>query len=678
MFSPTLHRPRPCRSSARPAGPAVLGPLPLALALALGSALCPHAVASRQDSIPEWVQTAAAQIFPAYPPDTPAVVLLDQTTYSVAPDGRAVEHVRHVAKILRPQGRDQATIHLGYDKDTKILSFKVWSIGADGHPYAMQDKDFLDYGAGGDGVAFNDERFRVARAPGADPGAVIAYEYEQRSRPFVTEKTWFFQEDIPHRAQTFTLELPPGFTYSTTWSHHAPMQAADLEASRWRWEIDDVPGIDLEHVPLSPSPLSLAARMTVHYAGPGVAASTGSSWKQIGEWYAGISQDRLAATPDIAARAQALTAGKTDFFDKAEAIGEFVQKQVRYFAVEVGIGGYQPHPAADIFHHMYGDCKDKATLVSAMLSSVGIHSALMMVDSSRGVVDPGAPSLVGNHMIAAIEIPAGYQSPRLHSVVTAGSGRRYLIFDPTWDKTPFGQLEHNLQGGYGILMEGPTSEALALPVLDPALDTIRRTASFRLGADGLLHGDVTEKRFGDVAEGRRTIYTQEDAKQQRDFLDHSLEHDFTSFKVSNVKVENAASLNQDFTLTYSLDAERYARSMGSLLMVRPRVLGTLAPQTDLKKRTVPINLDKTFQATDDYTIELPEGFAVDELPQAVKLDVGFAAYQSSAEVKGRILHYTRTYTVREVLLPASRYGELQKLSSTIAADEESHAVLKKQ
>ena len=64
-------------------------------------------------------------------------------------------------------------------------------------------------------------------------------------------------------------------------------------------------------------------------------------------------------------------------------------------------------PAEEVFRGRYGDCKDKATLLSAMLSSVGIHSALLMVDTERGVIDPDAPSIWGNHMIAAIEIPQG-------------------------------------------------------------------------------------------------------------------------------------------------------------------------------------------------------------------------------------------------------------------------------
>jgi hypothetical protein len=88
----------------------------------------------------------------------------------------------------------------------------------------------------------------------------------------------------------------------------------------------DVPGIDLEHVPMSPSIWALAGRMTVHYSGPGIVHSTDGSWSGIGVWYDALAKDRLTATPEIAAKAQELTAGKSDFFEKGEAIAESVKK----------------------------------------------------------------------------------------------------------------------------------------------------------------------------------------------------------------------------------------------------------------------------------------------------------------------------------------------------------------
>jgi hypothetical protein len=648
---------------------------PVCLSLIVFSAV--PALASKSDSVPDWVRTAATQKLPDYPPETDAVVLLDDMTYTVAPNGTATEHYRFALKILRPQGRKKAPVRVEFDKDSK-LSLHVWSIGPDGHEYAVKDKDIIERAYGSeDGELYDDEKYKEANAPGADPGGVIAYEFERRQRPYLAEQTWWVQGDLPEVNQSFTLELPPGYTYSTVWAHHDPVKGADLEHQRWRWEMNNMPAIDLRHVLYRPSELSLAPHMTVHY-GPEGSLSVKGDWSSIGEWYIGLSHDRLAATPEIAAKTKEIVGDKTDFYDKTQAVADFMQTQIRYFAIEVGIGGYQPHFAGDIFHNRYGDCKDKATLLSSMLSTIGIHSALMMVDHRHGVVDPDAPSIVGDHMIAAIEIPAGYSSPKLHSVVTAKTGKRYLIYDPTSEKTPFGEIEHELQGSYGLLIEGGNSEIIRIPLLDPALNTIHRTGKFQVQPDGSIKGTVTERRIGDGSRELRYLYTHGDEKEQKEYLDHLLAEDFATFKVSNFKAENADTLNKELTTSFTVTADSFAKVMGPLLMVRPRVFGTDSLEIDHKKRSVPIDLEETVQAVDDYTIELPAGYTVDDLPEPVKLDLQFASYRSESHTKGNVVEYTRTYTVRQPIVGPERYADLQKLAMTIGADEESRAVLKKQ
>ncbi|HEU4634952.1 MAG TPA: DUF3857 and transglutaminase domain-containing protein [Edaphobacter sp.] len=629
-----------------------------------------------KSSVPDWVREAAAQPVSSYSPETTAAILLEDTTYTVAPDGTATEHLREVIRILRPQGREEGLVAVPFSKDQKLVSLHVWSISADGHEYNVKDNEMVEAGYPGQGNLYEDERIRAANPPGRDPGAIVAYEYEQKMLPYVSEKTWFFEGSLPRVRQVFTLQLPAGYTYTTVWAHHAQVQAADLENRSWRWEMKDTPAINMQHMLYRPSLLSLAGRMTVHYGTSTSIEKNG--WQGIGEWYETLARDRLAPTPEIAAKANELIQGKTDFYDKTEAIAEFVQQQVRYFAIEMGIGGYQPHYAEEIFRNRYGDCKDEATLLSAMLSSVNIHAALLMVDDRRGVIDPDAPSTVGNHMIAAIEIPKGYSSPRLRSVVTAKTGRKYLIFDPTWEKTPFGQLEHELQGSYGVLMEGPDSQVIRLPLLPPELNRIHREGKLQLASDGSLKGTITDARFGDVSDRRRALYTHGDAKQQADFMDHVLEQDFGAFKVSNVKVENVEALNKDLITTFSIDVQRYATAMGTLLTVRPRVLGQEAPSVDHEERRIPIDLGEAMQAHDEYEIELPQGYTVDELPEPVKTDLGFASYESSTQLKGNVLRYSRTMTIREVTLPADKYADLQKLSGLIGNDEQGLAVLKKQ
>ena len=631
------------------------------------------------DKVPDWVRAEAQQPLTNLPADTKLVVLLDERTYTVQPNGQAVEHVRSVVKIVRPQGREDAMPAVWFDKDEKILSMHVWSIDPAGKEYAVKDNEMREYSPPGEGgELYVDEKAKVANPPGLDPGGIVAYEYEQRVRPYVAETTWFFQDDTPRIHQSFTLVLPPGFTYSTTWANHDAVKPDDTEGHGYRWVMNNESGIDLDQVPLKPSGESLAARLTVHYAGPGLAEPAEGTWQGVGEWYDGLAHDRETPTPEITAKAQELVAGKTDFYDRADAIGEFVQKQIRYFVIEMGIGGYQPHPAGEIFKGRYGDCKDKATLLAAMLSSVGMHSDIVLVDTHRGFVNPDDPSIYGDHAIAAIEVPAGYESPKMHSVVTAKTGKRYLIFDPTWEETPFGQVENDLQGSYGVLVEGGQSQLIQIPVMSPELNTVKRTGKFELSADGTLKGEVTDSRFGDIAERRRMAYKDEDGKKQAEFLEKMAGRDMMAVSLSGIKIENLDALNKDLTTEFEVDASHYATSTGPLLMLRPRVLGSYQVYVDQKPRKVAIDLYETMQGTDSYDIEIPAGYAVDELPDPVKQDFGFATYESSTVLHGRTLHYSRTYTLRAVTLPANKYADVQRLSSVIGADEASEVVLKKQ
>ncbi len=146
-----------------------------------------------KDSVPDWVRTAANQPTASVPPSAPAVVLLDETVLTVGTDGKAVEHHRHVVKILRVRGRDEGIAKIAFDNDSKILSLKVWSIAPDGHEYAMKEKEMPEVGIPNSGSMYEDTRVKVAEPPGLDKGSVVAWEYEQRLQPYEHEDTWFFK-----------------------------------------------------------------------------------------------------------------------------------------------------------------------------------------------------------------------------------------------------------------------------------------------------------------------------------------------------------------------------------------------------------------------------------------------------------------------------------------------------
>jgi len=524
--------------------------------------LSPFAYA--KDQVPDWVRAASTIPTPDQK-NADAVFLLEETTYTVGTDGSLIRHVRKVVKIMRPQGRKYGEMYVGFGKTSKVRSLHIWSIGADGKEYAVKDNEITEFGSSGGFELYSDSRVRGGVAPAMDVGAIAAIEYELQERPFENDIIWVPGENVPVVRERLSLNLPTGYTYHAAWKGKPKADAVDAEHGTTLWEVNNQPGLHrMDPVPLAPSTLSLAPRMDIFYQGPGVAGQYGpmtGDWQGIGEWYERLAKDRNAADAAITAKAQQLVQGKTGFRDRVDAIASYVQKDIRYVAIEIGVGGLQPHPAADIFRYGYGDCKDKATLLSAMLGSVGIRSTWVMVDTTRGTIVSDAPSLFGNHMIAAIELPQDYKPEEMYSIVTAKSGKRFLIFDPTWEKTPFGQLERELQGSDALLVDGANSQAIRLPVLKPEQNRVERKATFQLALDGSLAGDVTESSQGDIARRWREIPV--DAhKEQEQALNRSLARNLIGFHAGDLRMTNADALEKVLSLNYSLKVDHFAQSMG--------------------------------------------------------------------------------------------------------------------
>jgi hypothetical protein len=291
---------------------------------------------------------------------------------------------------------------------------------------------------------------------------------------------------------------------------------------------------------------------------------------------------------------------------------------------------------------------------------------------------PDSPSEYGNHMIAAIEIPQGYSNPRLQAVVTAKSGKRYLIFDPTNPYVPIGDMPDYEQGGYGLLLAGKDSQVIEFPVLNPALSAMERTAKFELAFDGTLKGDVSVTRSGGAAWQMRGRMTLSSDTEQREILEKILQQDFSAFTLNTETLNNLKQVDQPLGIQFSVTAPSYARTAGALLLVRPRVLGSDADPLDDKPRKVPVSFPRVGTWTDNFDVKIPAGYTVDDVPDPVNLDVGFATYHSEVKAQGDTLHYTRQYVLKKVELTPDQYGALRKLEGQITSDENSNAVLKKQ
>ena len=623
-------------------------------------------------AVPDWVKQLQAQPSMKFPPETNAVVLLDDEQIVVTAPGDYVERYRRVVKILRPEGRSEAKLRIYLDgKREKLISARAWSIDSAGHEYELKDKDFTE-GSHYTFELYSELRFRSADAPAAQPGSIIAFEHEVKRHDWWNELRWDFQEDIPVRLATFTAEVPSGWEIKTFWASATPVDPVAVSDHRWTWTMRDVPAIQDE--PLMPSRRALHGRMSVAYFAPGQ-PNTGS-WNDFALGYIEMIKGRRDPSPEISDKTRQIVGTHTDFDGKIRALGSFVQSDVRYVAIEIGIGGYQPHPATQIFRARYGDCKDKATLLSTMLKEAGINSYYVIIDTRRGAVDPNMPGPWFDHAILAIELPADAKPDQYPSFVKAKDSKRYLIFDPTDEYMPLGQLRGELQNTYAVLVTDSGGELIQTPLLAPESNTLSRTGRFTLDPSGTISGEVLETRTGDFASRERAYLVHANQTERTQRAERHLNGSLKGFTLQSLDVRQLNDLNQNLELAYRFTASDYGQLHGPLMLVRPRILGEKNLALDPKPRKYPIEFEGPSRQTDSFEIQIPEGFVVDDVPEPTKVDVGFARYQSHFEVTGNKVRYSREYEIRDVHVSPEKISDFRNLQGKIGADEFSAVVLK--
>jgi Domain of Unknown Function with PDB structure (DUF3857)/Transglutaminase-like superfamily len=653
-----------------------------ALATAAFFLICPAPSARASDTAPDWLRAAAQEKLPDYDKDTNAVILLDETQTTVHDNGEIDTLHRMAVRLLRPEAhQDFDSLEIPFDTETKISYMKAWTITSTGHEIAVGDKDAVERQYLYD-IEYDDVKFKVLQIPEADPGNVVGFEWVQRDRPYLFEDDWEFQREIPVRTARLILQVPAGWEFTTNWFNYPEQKPMLSGSTQYRWEVKDLPAIEVE--PDMPAWRTLAGWMGLKYFphDPAMRSKTTGSWNDIGAWYSTLTQSSRTPSPQIQEKVATLTAGLSDPIAKMRAITEYMQKNIRYFAVEIGIGGYQPHPAAEVFAHQFGDCKDKATLLGSMLSVIGIDSYYVLVHVERGVVLPNYPSMDFNHAILAIRLPDSIPSDTLYSVVNDPKLGRLLIFDPTNEQVPLGYIPWYEQSSYGLVVAPGGGELISLPLLPGATNRLLRTATFNLNATGDLSGEIRELEWGGPAAEERDQFLESQPSKRSEVLDHFLANSLNSFTLTGASIGNLEQYDQNLALDYKFVSPGYASAAGDLLFVRPRVVGDkdtnyLRLFTEHKPRKYPIQFDEATRQDDVFDITLPAGYVVDDLPKPVQADCPYASYKSETTFAGGALHYKRTFEVKDVMVPVEKLPEIQAFLQEVAADQRSAAVLKR-
>ena len=383
---------------------------------------------------------------------------------------------------------------------------------------------------------------------------------------------------------------------------------------------------------------------------PPIAWTTFPSWAAVGLWYRGIIAGRDAVTPAIKAKADELAANAKTDTEKVRALYNYVSSHNHYIGIDFGIGRYQPHPAAEVMTNQYGDCKDKHTLLAALLQAEGLHVSAVLIGA---VIE----------MNEKVPMPAAFN----HVITLVDVGGEQVWLDATTEVAPYRALLAMLRDKDALVVPPTGAPGLrktpaTLPV--PSVDSY--VIKSDLDKTGSLKGHVEISMRGDDEiimrlTSRQVARTQWDQISQS-YQDNSGYSGTTSATALDPPDDTSGPwhMRYDFAKTPYGDWENYR-------------IGSLLPNADLPtidekkppKKQIELGSPHTQHASS--TIHLPEGYSAD-LPDAIHLKTPFATYDKTYQLKDGSLMSELKLETLTAKIPASDWKDYKKFLDDIGAE----------
>jgi hypothetical protein len=493
---------------------------------------------------------------------------------------------------------------------------------------------------------YSDIHEKHVAVKGLSVGDTLEYQLTLRTiKPDVPGHFWFeytFEKNLIALDEQLDLDVPADKPVTVASADLQPAVTTAAGRKLYHWTSTNLARPDPDAPPKS----------TKHWT-PSVQVTTFTSWEQVGAWYQSLQRDSLAITPAIQAKAAALTKGLTSDEDKVRAIFNDVALHIHYVGLDFGIGRYQPHPADDVLSNEYGDCKDKHTLLAALLKAAGIQAWPVLISSSRPL-DPATPS------------PAQFD----HVITLLPLTGKLLWMDSTEEIAPIGVLTATLRD----------KQALAIPVDKPAY--LERTAADlpfaqstrfqvdgKLSSEGVFTGHLVQSFHGDGELVMRGAFRSVPQSQWKEFLQGVSNATGFAGEVKNPEVSSIEQTSQPIRYSYDYTREKYGEwDNRRISPPMPPVGWELAPGVKQKKPADDIDIGSPGDLVYSTTVHLPAGWLLFP-PKGTDVAEDWAEYHSTYAFTDGAFTAERKLVVKKDKVPLDQWDKYLAFRRAIFDDE---------
>ena len=580
-------------------------------------------------------------------------VVIDQISNRIRYDADGTgEHV--VSTVIRVQSeaavRELGQLIFGYNSGFETLTVDYVRVRkASGEVLPTPSTSLQDFAPEilKSAPMYSDYREKHVSVVGLRPGDILEYQTTTHINSALVPGEFWYEHSFPKNVVVHEARLEvdvPKLRDIHLRSPEKKYESKEIGDRRvYTWVVHDI-------IP-DRKPKKQAFDFSSEQTRPDVQLTTFNDWQQVAHWYAKLQGQQVVTDDAIRKKADELTRGSTTPTDKAQRLYDFVARNIRYVSLSFGIGRYQPHTSTEVLQNGYGDCKDKHTLLAALLRAEGIQSY---------------PVLIHHDVKLDPDVPSPAQFDHVITAALLGKGKDLTWLDSTTEVAPFGLIMYSLRNKQALLAADDSIAGLhRTPSDSPVKNTELLSIDGKFSETGTLDATVELTATGDSDYPLRMEFRSIPQPNWERFVDLIAKAWALPGEVSDVKLSALEDTSKPFHLHFKIHNDQYFTVPGRVDRAVP--LPPILVKGESTKPSEPIDIGPAVERTYRAHLQFAPNYDV-QPPLPVRISRAYGEYTATYTIAKNVLDAERHLLLKVNEVPYSQKSDVESLSSVQRRD----------
>lgn len=583
-----------------------------------------------------------------------AVKRMEVIEFEISESNSATLRHKVAYTILNEQGDRWAFFQAGYDRLRSVSSFEGTLYDAQGNKLKNLKKGDIKDESGMDDASL------------ADDNRVKWHSFFYKVYPYTVEYevvvkykgTMFLPDWIPQEKNTMSVQqsrlvvICPATNPLRFQSYHYESKPVITESGRnksYEWEVKNLATVEEEYAsPAWYRQTTSVFPVTEKFSLEDYQGSN-ASWSDFGKFVFDLKSNRDALPANIKQKVHELTDHVNNTNEKIKLLYEYMQQNTRYISIQLGVGGWQPFDAKFVAEKKYGDCKALSNFMSALLKEAGIRSLYTVINAG------------GNKDYLIKDLPSSQFN---HVILMVPQAKDTVWLECTSQILPAGYLGNFTSDRYALAVDENGGTLVRTPVYGYKENLQVRNIKATINETGNLDAQIFTRYKAEQQDRLFQVIKGLSKDKLMEFLKEDIElatYDIKSFHYDEVK-----TFVPEIKETLELVADNYATVSGKRLFLIPNIISRSHRKLKVNEsRKNDIVLGMAYTDMDTTTIQIPDGYKAESIPQDVALNSKFGNYQSALKINGNTIVYTRQIECFNGSFPPADFAALAKFYETI-------------